>query len=198
VKTISIDGSEFQVDDKVEAYLKAEKARSDSAVAAVKEAKALAEEKVAEASKNAARADAAAAKLAESEKARADAADPAKIQAQVKARVELERQAGDILGTETKLDAMDDLSVRKAVVAHRFPEIKLDGKDAAYVNGLFDLAVAEAAKHNPSLEGLRVAAENAGPEGGQRKDALLPSEVARRRFIQDSESAYMRIRHDNE
>jgi hypothetical protein len=99
-------------------------------------------------------ADAAQAKLdaalADLEKARKDAADaPAKAKAAIEARVALETSAVKVLSGE-KFDGKSDDEIRLAVVKAGYPDIKLDGKEPAYIAALFDAAVAKA-DAEPSL-----------------------------------------------
>jgi hypothetical protein len=99
-------------------------------------------------------ADAAQAKLdaalADLEKARKDAAEaPAKAKAAIEARVALETSAVKVLSGE-KFDGKSDDEIRLAVVKAGYPDIKLDGKEPAYIAALFDAAVAKA-DAEPSL-----------------------------------------------
>jgi len=62
------------------------------------------------------------------------------IQTAVKARLDLERNAGKYLKNDVKLDAMSDDEVKRAVVVAVSPAAaeKLDGCDAAYLQARFD------------------------------------------------------------
>ncbi len=123
-----------------------------------------------------------------------DSADLWGINAKVKERVSLERQAGSILGSEFKMDALDNTALRVEVVKKSYPEIKLDGKSADYVTALFDQAITAKAKRNPSLEGTRIVAQHAAPQ--MRADSTnVPSgaEAARRRMVHNSETDYQRL-----
>ncbi|EHM40195.1 DUF2213 domain-containing protein [Hafnia alvei] len=59
----------------------------------------------------------------------------------IKARTELEAKAEK---HGIKCDGLDDISVKKAVVAKLKPSIKLDGKDDTYINVAFDMAIESA------------------------------------------------------
>jgi len=162
MKTIRIDGVDFEVSEQVaQAYEKRE-ARRDADEAESKKALA---SKGAELEKEKARADSATAELEKEKALRADAADPVKAREAVKARVDLERKASKILGSETKLDAMDDLEVKRAVVAKAQSSLKLDGRSADYIAAAFDLAVEKLDAENPELERLRRAAAGNGANG---------------------------------
>lgn len=56
----------------------------------------------------------------------------------IKARAELEAKAEK---HGIKCDGLDDIAVKKAVVAKLKPAMKLDGKDDTYVNVAFDMAI---------------------------------------------------------
>jgi len=67
--------------------------------------------------------------------------DSAPSKEAIQARVKLERQAARVLGDTVKLDEMDDVSVKKAAIAKKRPNVNLDGKDEAYVNARFDAII---------------------------------------------------------
>lgn len=149
-------------------------------------AKALASEKSAS-EKSAARADAAEAALKKAQADLAAATDPAKMRATVKARVALERQAGEILGDESKFDEMDDGAIREAVVKHLSPEADLTGKSAEYVAARYDAAVELAVRDVAAR--VRPAPE---PEDGEERQDAAPRTAAeaRRRFEAAAANAY--------
>lgn len=123
-----IDGVDYEVG--TDAH-KAACERRDSMVKSAKDAQ----------DKLQARADAAEADLA---KAKAEIAElPKKISAQAAIRADLETKARKVLDAETKLDGLTEAEIRSLVVTKARPEMKLDGKSEAYVEALFDVAVAE-------------------------------------------------------
>lgn len=126
------------------------------------------------------RADQLDADLKKAQKERADAADPARIASLVRARVDLEKVAHDILGAEFKTDA-DDASLRRAVIAKVSPDAKLEGKPEAYIEARFDSAVETFRKANP-VAGARHGTAPEKPEDAQRADVADPS-TARDRMI---------------
>lgn len=113
-----------------------------------------------------AKADALTADLTKTKAALAAATDPKATRDRVTARVSLERQASRILGAATKLDALDDLEIKKQVIVKVSPETKLDGKIDAYIDARFDAAVESAAKDNPALLELRVDANEIHADSG--------------------------------
>lgn len=146
----------------------ATKARED-AEASVKAAKT-------DADKERARADGLQAELEKEKKARADAENPERLRAAIRARVELERRASSVLGAETKLDTMDELAVQKAVVAKLQPDAKLDGQSPDYIKARFDVALEQHERTNPAAS-LR---SPPPPASGERQDS---AEAARQRMI---------------
>lgn len=142
MEKIVIDGLDLEVSPTVKQALAKQAKATEESLAASK----------AETDKQAARADAAEAKVVALEKSLTEVSDPAKLQAAVTARVALETSARAHLGNEAKLDGLDAQGVKKAVVAKLSPETKLDGKSADYVDALFDHLTADAVKKNPVTE----------------------------------------------
>lgn len=121
---IRLDGVDFEVSPSAaQAFQKTLKMRED----------ALATEK--------GRADVLTGKVAELEKQIASATDPVAFRAAVKFRSELETTGKDVLGNAFKADASDD-EIKRAVIGKLAPSLKLDGMDAAYVNGAFATTLA--------------------------------------------------------
>lgn len=106
----------------------------------------------------------------DAEKARADKAEaelktlPQKIAEAATARRNLEAAASKVLAKDTKLDSMTDDQIKAAVIAARFPEVKLDGKSADYVSALFDQAIV-AQPVNPYASNNQFMAGVAGQSG---------------------------------
>lgn len=137
--TIKIDGADFTTTaDAQVAFVKYE-AKTDAKIAALKS----------ESDKNQARADAAEASAKELAAKLAEATDPTKLDAAVKARVELHTQAVKVLGKDVKLDRADS-EIKAEIVAKAFPSIKLDGQSADYVEGIFSAAIAKTDAANPN------------------------------------------------
>lgn len=113
---------------------------------------------------------------AELEKANKDLkAAPAKVTAELKARMALEASATKVLGSKAakKFDALDDKQLKLAVLKKTDPELKLDGKSDAYVDARFDLAIEEF-----SLD---------DDEGGEHEDDETGAAAARRGVRGDDE-----------
>lgn len=107
-----------------------------------------------------ARADASADE-AKKAKERADAIEkPEYLRNAVKARVELERKATEILGAEVKLDALDDVGIKRAVVEKIYPAAKekLAAATPDYIAVRYDAALdAVDVAPNDALAALRIA-----------------------------------------
>lgn len=159
MEKIVINGVEYEVSPQVAQAFKAfmEKENAEK-VATDEEQKKLTDELAAaekEKEQAQAKADAAEARATAAEKARADAADPARVQELVRARVALERTAAPILGAAVTLDSMDDLAIKRAVVEKVRAGIKLDSKSDTYVEAAYDLAVQDHANATNPLARLR-------------------------------------------
>ena len=132
-----------------------------------------------------ARADSLDEELGKERKLREDAESPGRVRALVDERVSLERTAADVLGSEVKLDSMDNAAIKRAVVTKVSPEAKLDGVSEAYLQGRFDHAV-EVTRANTGLGDLRRAATT--PASTTRCD----SDDARKRFLERSATSWQR------
>ncbi len=112
---------------------------------------------------------------------------PEKMREAVKARVALEKTAEVALSKEQleKLDSMTDLEVRKAVVAAKQPELKLDGKSEHYVAAAFDII-------SEQLKGSGDAHKRLGAElnKGRTDGAEDPVEAARKRQAEETMGAW--------
>lgn len=116
----------------------------------------------------------------DAQKARADKAEtevkalPQKIADAATARRNLEATASKVLPKETKIDSMTDAQIRTAVIAARFPEIKLDGKSEEYVSALFDSALAVQPVDPARVNNSILAGSQAG---GARQDQHVDADV---------------------
>jgi uncharacterized protein len=124
---IRFDQAELEVTEDVAKAIEAERTAHADAL----------KKSQAEVSTVSARADAA---ESEAKKLREDlAAAPARERAAAVARLALEAVVKERL-PEVKVDGVSDLDLQKQIVAVAFPDLKLDGKDDAYVSALFDAA----------------------------------------------------------
>ena len=140
LKTIHLDGADFQAEPQVIAALDKAQSRADAA------------EKELEQLRTDSKTDKEAINKLTSEKStveaerdtlkeRLDAMEkemPGKIEAAVKARLDIVGKA-TAAGVEVR-DDMADTDIKKAVVMKQFPSANLDGKDEAYINARFDCA----------------------------------------------------------
>lgn len=169
---ITIDGVSYDCTPQVEQAVSKVMARVDALTGELATLKTSVSEQTA-------RADAAEESLAAEKKAHADATDPAKLREAVDARLALERTAGPILGSETKLDGMTDAEIKAAVVVAQAKDAdtvkaRLDGCDAAYLQARFDAAVEgwqPPEEPNAGLAATRKAAKDATPHADAADDA---------------------------
>ncbi len=123
------DGKEYDVKDEVHALLTTLETEKKEAVDAV--SKELTELK--------ADFDALQAKVDLGEKSKATDAAKEEFRTAVAARVKLEREASDLLGSES-IDGLSDREIKEKVIA-KSSKVSLDGKSDAYVDAAFDLIV---------------------------------------------------------
>lgn len=87
-------------------------------------------------------------------------AAPARITAELKARMALESEAREVLGAKAKLDSLSDRDVKLAVLKELVPSLKLDGKSDAYVDGRYEAALEshrEDAEEDEEIDGVHQA-----------------------------------------
>lgn len=163
MKKVNLDGIEYEAEEGVIKALKAEKARADAAENDACETKKSLDKKVAdfekkvtefekriselEAERDSAKEKKDAAE-AELEKVKADAADPAHLDAAVKAKIELLHNA-EKAKVEVKED-MSDMDIKKAIITSQFPKANFDGKDDVYIQARYDSAVEMMVEKNDS------------------------------------------------
>lgn len=175
LKKIKLDGIEYEAEESVIKALNAEKARADAAENDACETKKSMDKKVAdfekkvtefekriselEAERDSAKEKKDAAE-AELEKVKADAADPAHLDAAVKAKIELLHNA-EKAKVEVKED-MSDMDIKKAIITSQFPKANFDGKDDVYIQARYDSAVEMMVEKNDAA--IRQATSDTPPE----------------------------------
>lgn len=175
LKKIKLDGIEYEAEESVIKALNAEKARADAAENDACETKKTMDKKVADMEKKVtefekriseleAERDSAKEKKdaaeAELEKVKADAADPAHLDAAVKAKIELLHNA-EKAKVEVKED-MSDMDIKKAIIISQFPKANFDGKDDVYIQARYDSAVEMMVEKNDAA--IRQATSDTPPE----------------------------------
>lgn len=176
MKTVRIDGIEFQGDETLVVKYTEQVKRADIAEKALENANA--DQKAAlsklEAERDSAkdRADKAEEDL---KKAKAEAIDSKRLDEMVKAKL-LIMDAADRAGVEIKKD-MSDIDIKKAVITALFPKANLDGKDETYISARFDSAV-ETLEDYADGESRSVSGEN------YHSDHRTDSDKARERMIE--------------
>lgn len=174
-RKIQVGKRRFDVDEEIADSLEEEiKAKEDE----LQELRDQLEKAKEDAEKAEAAKDEAEQKLADAEEEKRDALDPKRIRELVQARVALETQARSVLGADVKLDAMDDLEVRKAVIAKLHPEAKLDDKGEVYIQARYDAAI-ETLSSKPSeglarlRQGIQDAQDGGSISAQARRDAMI-------------------------
>lgn len=84
----------------------------------------------------------------ELEEAKADSADPKRLDEAVKAKMELLHNA-EKAKVEVKED-MSDMDIKKAIITSQFPKATFDGKDDVYIQARYDSAVEMMVEKNDS------------------------------------------------
>ena len=173
LKTIHLDGADFQAEPQVIAALDKAQSRADAAEKELeqlrtdsktdKEAinKLTSEKSTAEAERD-------------TLKERLDAMEkemPGKIDAAVKSRLDIVGKANSA-GVEVR-DDMADVDIKKAVILKQFPSAQLDGKDESYISARFDCAceLIKADAENKSRKDAAETPHNVNPTAQERLDA---------------------------
>lgn len=189
LKKINLDGIDYQAEESVIKALNAEKARADKAekdacsakkeldkaIADAEKAKEELEKKLSEieAEKDTAK-DKADGLEKELEELKKTSMDSTAIDAAVKARIELLKNA-EKAGVEVKED-MSDMDIKKAVITASFPNANFDGKDDVYIQARYDATVEILCERNDAQ--TRAATSDLPPENHADADD------ARKRMIE--------------
>lgn len=171
LKTIHLDGADFQAEPQVIEALDKAQNRID---AAEKELSQLRTDSKAAAEKAAAEKAAVEAER-DTFKERLDAMEkeiPNKISEAVKSRLDIVDKAS-AAGVEVR-DDMADSDIKKAVVKKYYPNANLDGQEEAYINARFDCACEQAAKeaeNKSRKDAAENTSHNVNPTAQERLDA---------------------------
>ena len=132
------------------------------------------------ASQATARADAADATVTKLKGELAQATDPARLDAAISARTELQAQAVAILGKD-EAAKLDHGKLKTAIIAKVFPAVKLDGKDAAYLDAMYDAAIA-APKATPVTQANASVANalSTKTDSAVKTDSAMPMQPVKR------------------
>lgn len=96
----------------------------------------------------------------------------------IKARVQLENKAAEILGKDAKLDAEDEV-LMTSIIKKVMPEAKLDGVEPAYLRARFDSAVELHATMNDSAKRKQFGLPELRTDGSGAGDEVS---IARKRY----------------
>ncbi len=162
-KTIRIDGVDHELPEHSAQIVERELKRRDDEIVALKSTVST---KTTEADREKARADG----LDEKVKKITTDASPENFNKAVQERVELLGAAYAILGEEKcdelKVDTLESLAIKKAVVMAVSPEAKLEGKSVDYVAARYDQAI-ESFDAEPKMADVRAAALTSRADGGE-------------------------------
>jgi len=161
-KTIKVDGADFEVSASAAQAIEAAFAKHTGEMTALK----------AELDNTKGQLDATKEELALVQKARADAEDPAVLQAAIEARVSLLSKAKAIVGEGEDLSKLSDRQIKEKAIALHNPEMKFDGLSDDYVNGRFDTVVENHSKTQESLNVAKAAVINAASQSQVSSDTL--------------------------
>lgn len=137
LKTIHLDGADFQAEPQVIAALDAAQKRADGLEKELAQARTDSAAKIEALTKEKSEVEAA----RDSFKEKLDAAEqgiPGRVAAEVKARMDILGKA-QAAGVEVR-DDMSDLDIKKAVIMKEYPSAQLEGKDESYISARFDCA----------------------------------------------------------
>jgi len=123
----------------------------------------------------------------ENGKLKTDATDEKKIRELVAVRASLIEKAKPFLKADTKLDEMSDMDIKKAVITAKNPELKLDEKSEAYIEGRFD-SILEAGAKPVAKDKLAEAMKKTEKEREDGDDELTSDQVRQRNMKADSEA----------
>lgn len=164
MEKLTLDGIDFQVDNPqlVQAVRQAMTRRDSDLESKDTRIKEL-EQSLAKAE---GRADTAEADVKKAKEDLEQAQDPKALRERLDARLDLERTAKKLLGDDVKIQDMDDLEIKRAVIQKHDTEAQLDDKSEAYLEGRYDSAVAALATESEgNADVVRRAAQNARPSG---------------------------------
>lgn len=150
-KLIRVDGVDFEIQASAAQAVEAAFLKRDIDFAALK----------AELDNTKGQLDAVKEELAKANAARADAEDPAVLQAAIANRVALLSKAQSILGSETELSTMSDRQIKEKTIAQSNPDMKFDALSDDYINGRFDMVVESHIATQESLNNAKVAVQAA-------------------------------------
>lgn len=185
LKTVHLDGADFQAEPQVIAALDKSQKRCDELTQELDQARKDSADKVKSLESQVSTLQG----ERDSMKERLDQAEkdmPGKISAAVKSRLDLVGKAQKA-GVEIR-DDMADADIKRAVILKKFPSAQLDGKDDSYLNARFDCAC-EAIDQDAEAQSRQDAAER---QGGQThvQSAQEKLEESRKNYNARMDSAW--------
>lgn len=185
LKTISIGGMSFEVEDTVaQAYAVEQKRNADAFLSKEEELKKAKEE----AEKEKAKADAAVEKSNRLDSELKEA--PAKFTALAKARADLEAKVAKVVGPKEKLDKLDTKGLQLLALAKLSPDTKFDGKTDTYIEARFDAALEQ-------FDADERDDDDESPSDRARADLEPVDDQHNDEAPVDADAAYAKMRKDN-
>jgi hypothetical protein len=192
MKKITIDGVEFEVEDKVAEAIEAKMKKDQSDLASQKKRADENETKLAEVKKEKdqaeAKKDSAESKLSNLEKENKELKEKRIDQADLDKAVEERAQVCSVAGKfipEFKKDGKTNLEIKKEVIKAVSPDLKLDEKSEDYVNARFDAISEDETVHVDKVKkAIETKSKN---EDGADEDS---ADAARARMIKESSEMY--------
>lgn len=112
--------------------------------------------------------------------------DASEVHKLVVARQSLIQKAMSILPEETKFDTMTDIEIKKAAIAKKYPELKLDEKSTDYIEARFDAIVENEPKGTLKKLANAVSGLEKSREDGTQEETA--EQVRERNMKADSEA----------
>ena len=185
LKTVHLDGADFQAEPQVIAALDKSQKRCDELTKELDQARKDSADKVKSLESQVSTLQG----ERDSMKERLDQAEkdmPSRIDAAVKARLDIVGKA-NAAGVEVKAD-MADADIKKAVIEKVFPSAKLDGKDEAYIDARFDCACETIAMQKEA--GSRGDAAEIPPQNKQPISNQARLDEAQKRYNERMDNAW--------
>lgn len=184
LKTIHLDGADFQAEPQVIAALDKAQNRADAAEKELAQVRADSESKIANLTSEKSTVEAERDTLKE----RLDSMEkemPGKISNAVKSRLDLVSKAQKA-GVEVRED-MADAEIKSAVILKKFPNANLEGKDESYISARFDCAceaIDQDAENKSRQDAAETTPHNVNPTAQENLDA------AQKRYNERMDSAW--------
>jgi hypothetical protein len=172
--TITLNGTEFEVSEELKAPIAAEFEKREN-----KASDSEATGSSSNGDKTSDRLDSLKRELAKERKLRQDAQDPKVIEARVMERLRLLRQCQTVLG-DVRLDGKSDREMKELVVKSAHPDAEFSMRSQAYIDGMLEAVVGQAAKKEDSLALASLASTHMAAHASTRTDGGIKQDPVHR------------------